>query len=201
MGLAVLTRECQPDIEISRLGSRVQVEKPGAAGRPGKGLSVSTSRVAVERVVRCPFSVAHDYAEDFLRDAAAGGVELHVPLRDVAPTREGHLRRRVRLVAQRIRDEHDPGRVHDALEIDWAAGTRFFPDFHGALRLRIDTVETTRLSLEGTYQPPFGAPGRVFDLIVGRRIAQATLRDLLRRLGDAMEQREAEFQAGGSAKA
>ena len=163
-------------------------------------MSLVSTRVAVERVVRCPFSVAHDYAEDYFR-GAAGAAELHVPLRDLAPTRGGHLRRRVRLVAERIRDEHDPGRVHDALEIDWVAGTRFFPDFRGALRLRIDSVETTRLSLEGTYQPPFGPPGRLFDLIVGRRIARATMRDLLRRLGDAMEQREAEFRASGAAKA
>ncbi len=159
-----------------------------------------STRVAVERIVRCPFSVAHDYAEDFFRDAA-GAVELRVPIRDLAPTREGHLRKRVRLVAERIRDEHDPGRVNDALEIDWVAGTRFFPDFRGMLRLRIDTVETTRLSLEGTYEAPFGVPGRAFDVLVGRRIARATMRDLLRRLGDAMEQREAEFRAGGPAKA
>jgi hypothetical protein len=153
----------------------------------------------VERVVRCPFSVAHDYAEDFFRDAAEG-VELHVPLRDVAPTRGGRLRRRVRLVAQRILDEDEPGRAHDALEVDWVAGTRFFPDFHGALRLRIDSVETTRLSLEGTYQPPFGGFGTVFDLLIGRRIARATLRDLLERLCDAMERREAEFRANDPAK-
>ena len=159
----------------------------------------AAARVVVERVVRCPFSVAHDYAEDFFAEAA-GGVELHVPLRDIAPTRGGHLRRHVRLVAARIPDEHERGRIHDALEIDWAAGTRFFPDFHGALRLRIASVEETRLTLDGTYQPPFGAFGAVFDQLIGRRIARATLHDLLRRLGDAMERREAEFRAGGSAK-
>ncbi len=155
---------------------------------------MSISRVAVERVVRCPFSVAHDYAEDFFADASRG-VELHVPLRDLAPTRRGQLRRRVRLVAERVRDYDAPGRVNDQLEIDWSAGTRFFPDFHGALRLRIETVETTRLSLEGTYQPPFGALGSVFDLAAGRRIARATMSDLLKRLGDAMEARELEFRA------
>jgi hypothetical protein len=155
---------------------------------------VSTSRVAVERIVRCPFSVAHDYAEDFFADASRG-VELHVPLRDL-----GRLRRPVRLIAERRPDEHDPGRLHDALEIDWTAGTHFFPDFRGTLRLRIDSVETTRLSLEGTYQPPFGAFGRVFDLVAGRRIARATLSDLLRRLGDAMEAREVEFRAGAGAE-
>ena len=175
------------------------MEKPGPRGPLGNRGTVSTSRVAVERVVRCPFSVAHDYAEDFLRDAA-GGVELHVPVRDFAPTRGGHLRQRVRLVAERLPDEHEHGRIHDALEIHWIAGTRFFPEFRGVLRLRIESVEATRLTLKGTYQPPFGAPGRVFDLIVGRRIARATLSDLLRRLGDAMEQREAKFRADDPAK-
>jgi hypothetical protein len=145
--------------------------------------------------------VAHDYAEDFFTYAAHGGVELHVPLRDLAPTRGGQLRRRVRLVAQRRIDEHEPGRVHDALEIDWYAGTRFFPDFNGALRLRIESVDTTRLSLEGTYRPPFGRFGSVFDLLIGRRIARATMRDLLRRLGEAMEAREAAFRASASAGA
>ena len=158
------------------------------------------ARVVVERLVRCPFSVAHDYAEDFFAQADRG-IELHVPLRDLAPTRGGHLRRPVRLVAVRTPDEHEPGRAHDAMEIDWTAGTRFLPDFHGALRLRIASVDETRLTLEGCYQPPFGAFGQVFDVLIGRRIARATMRDLLQRLGDAMEQREAEFRAGGSAKA
>jgi hypothetical protein len=157
------------------------------------------ARVVVERLVRCPFSVAHDYAEDILAGGPRG-VELHVPLRDLAPTRGGHLRQHVRLVAQRVPDEHEPGRAHDAMEIDWTAGTRFFPDFHGALRLRIASVDHTLLTLEGTYQPPFGAFGLVFDLAIGRRIARATMRDLLQRLGDAMERREAEFRARDSAK-
>lgn len=154
---------------------------------------MSTSRVVVERVVLCPFSVAHDYAEDFFADASRG-VELHVPLRDL-----GRLRQPVRLVAERLHDDDDPGRVHDRLEIDWSAGTRFFPDFHGALSLRIDSVETTLLSLDGTYQPPFGPFGSVFDVVAGRRIARATMRDLLERLGDAMEAREVEFRAGADA--
>lgn len=153
------------------------------------------SAVRVERIVQCPFSVAHEYAEDFFAHAAQG-VELHVPLRDLAPTRGGHLRRHVRLIAVRQPDEHEHGRPHDALEIDWTAGTRFFPNFQGHLRLRIDTVETTRLALEGEYQPPFGPFGLVFDAVLGRRIARATMRELLQRLGDAMEQREVRYRAG-----
>ena len=144
--------------------------------------------------MRCPFSVAHDYAEDFFADAARG-VELHVPIRDLV-----RLRRPVRLVAQRRPDEGDPGRAHDILEIHWTAGTHLFPDFHGALSLRIASVDETRLTLEGTYLPPFGPFGFGFDMLIGRHVARATLGDLLRRLCGAMEQREAKFRGGDPAK-
>ena len=150
------------------------------------------ARVIVERVVQCPFSVAHDYAEDFFAHASRG-VELYVPVRDF-----GRLRRPVRLIAERRPDEDEPGRVHDQLDIDWSAGTHFFPDFRGTLRLRIESVETTRLSLEGCYEPPFGPLGLVFDAVAGRRIARATMSELLQRLGNAMEAREAEFRAGAA---
>jgi hypothetical protein len=155
------------------------------------------SRVVVERVVRCPFSVAHEYVEDFFRACPPEGAEVHVPLRDLVAALRGRLRRRVRIVFERRPDEEEGGRGHDALEVRWKAGTRFFPDFHGLIRLRIVSVELTSLALEGTYQPPFGPAGGVFDVLLGRRIARATMRDLLDRIADAMEQREAAFRAVG----
>ena len=162
----------------------------------GKEPDVSLSRIVVERIVRCPFSVAHDYAEDFLEDAAGRAVEVRVPLRDFIWAVRGRLHRPVKMVFKRHRDDTEAGRHHDAMLIDWQAGTAFFPDFHGTLRLRIASVETTRLTFEGTYVPPFGPPGRVFDVLVGRRIAHATMADLLERIGDALERREDEFRAG-----
>jgi hypothetical protein len=152
--------------------------------------------IVVERVVRCPFSVAHDYAEDFLRDAAGGVVEARVPLRDFIWALRGRFHRPVKLVFKRHLDTTDAGRQHDAMLIDWSAGTALFPDFHGHLRMRIASVETTRLTFEGSYEPPFGPPGRVFDAVLGRRIARATMTDLLKRIGDALERREDEFRAG-----
>jgi hypothetical protein len=155
----------------------------------------AVSRVVAERVARCPFSVAHDYAEDFFRAASAGGIALHVPLRDVLPTLRGRLRRPVRIVFERRPDYADAGRAHDALDVAWTAGTRLFPDFRGVLRLRIASVDETLLTLEGTYRPPFGPAGRLFDLLVGRRIARASLCGLLDELADAMERREVAFRA------
>lgn len=156
----------------------------------------AVSRVVVERVARAPFSVAHEYAEGFFRQAAEEGAEAGVRLRDLVPTLGGRLRRPVAVEAARHPDQAETGRAHDAIEIRWTAGTRFFPDFVGTLRLRIASVDETLLTLEGEYRPPFGVLGAVFDALVGRRIARSTMRDLLERLAAAMAAREAAFRAG-----
>jgi hypothetical protein len=151
------------------------------------------SRVVVERVARCPFSVAHDYAEDYLRDAEQE-VEVRVPLRDVIRSVPGQAHKAVKLVFALHPDETESGRGHDAMMIEWHAGTRLFPDFHGTLRLRIATVESTRLTFEGAYRPPLGAFGVLFDMLIGRSIARATMRELLDRIAYALELREREVE-------
>jgi hypothetical protein len=156
----------------------------------------AVSRVAVQRVVRCPFSVAFEYAGGFFRQAAERDAEVGVPLRYLVPTLGGRLRKPVRIEAVRRPDEAETGRAHDEFELGWTAGTRFFPDFCGTLRLRIASVEETLLSLEGTYRPPFGVVGAVFDALVGRRIARATMCDLLDQLAAEMEKREASVRGG-----
>jgi hypothetical protein len=152
------------------------------------------TRIAIERVARVPFSVAHEYAEEFFREAERY-VDLRVPLRDLFWLLRGKLHRPVRMVFALHPDEAEDGRQHDAMLVEWQAGTRLFPKFHGTLRLRIASVETTRLVLDGAYHPSLGRFGAVFDRILGRRIAYATMTDLLDRLVVRMEQREAEFRA------
>jgi hypothetical protein len=156
----------------------------------------AVSRVLLERIARCPFSVAHEYATGFFRQAAEQGGQAVVPLHELVPTLGGRLKAPVRVDFERRPDGAETGRAHDAFEIGWTAGTRFFPDFRGTLRLRIASVDETQLSLEGEYRPPLGTAGAVFDALVGRRIARATMRDLLDRLAAAMEAREASFRAG-----
>ncbi len=152
------------------------------------------SRVVVERVVRCPFGVAHEYAEAYLADAERE-VEVRVPLRDFVRSLPGQAHKPVKLVFALHPDDTETGRGHDAMLVEWRAGTRLFPDFHGTLRLRIESVQTTRLTFEGAYRPPFGRPGVVFDIVLGRRIARATMSNLLQRIGDALERREAAYEA------
>ena len=164
--------------------------------RDGYGTGVRrVSRIVVETVARCPFSVAHDYAEDFLRDAERS-VEVHVPLRDFITGLPGAARAPVKMVFALHPDEAESGRLHDALAIEWHAGTRLFPLFHGTLRLRIASVDSTRLTFEGAYRPPLGLVGLVFDRVLGRRIARATMRELLDRISAALERREEEYAAG-----
>jgi hypothetical protein len=153
------------------------------------------TRITVERVARCPFSVAHDYAEEFLREIDERGAEVRVRVRDLLPTRRGKLRRRVRIVFERRLDEAEAGRAHDAVALHWTAGTRLFPDFHGDLRLRIASVDETLLTLEGEYRPPLGPLGAVFDVLLGRRIARSTMNELVGRIAKAMERREEAYRA------
>ena len=158
------------------------------------------THIVVERIVDCPFSVAHEYAEDYLRGEQRE-VAVSVPVRDFLRVVGGKPRKPVKLVFTLHPDETDSGRLHDALLIEWHAGTRLFPDFHGTLRLRIASITATRLTFEGGYRPPLGAPGRLFDALIGRRIARATLHGLLKRIGDALEAREAAFCAEMAARA
>jgi hypothetical protein len=155
----------------------------------------AVSRVSVERVARCPFSVAHEYAEDFFGSIERGGAEVRVPLDLLVPSLGGRVSHGVSISVNRRPDEAETGKANDALEIDWSAGTAFFPDFKGVLRLRIASVDETRLSLEGSYRPPFGPLGTLFDTLAGRRIAWSTMRDLVDQLAGAMEQREAVYRA------
>jgi hypothetical protein len=109
----------------------------------------------------------------------------------------GRVRRPVKLVFAQHPDETEGGRAHDALTVDWTAGTRLLPDFHGTVRLRIATVESTAITLEGAWRLPFRLLGRAFNALIGRRVAKATMGDLLDRLVDALELREQTFRHEG----
>jgi hypothetical protein len=152
------------------------------------------ARIAVEAVAKVPFSVAHEYAEEFFQ-AAERYVDVRVPLRDLFWALRGKLHKPVKLTFALHPDEVDGGRIHDAMLVEWHAGTSLFPQFHGTLRMRIASVDATRLILEGAYRPPLGWAGVIFDRLFGRHIARATMQDLLGRLVVRMEHREGEFRA------
>ncbi len=144
--------------------------------------------ISLERFVRCSFSLSEDYLAAYFDRAAHGGSEglMRVPF-------FGHrtlgLSKMVDIVYGVSPDRTEEGRPHDEVAVNWRSPSRFLPAFEGRLRTRIH-MPGTDLLFEGTYAPPFGALGRLFDAIVGRTLARATMRDLLARLATDMEAKE-----------
>jgi len=67
----------------------------------------------------------------------------------------------------------------------WRPAWRGFPSFGATLTVQ-QTGKQTELILEGSYDPPGGAPGRFFDRIVGRRLAERTMGAFLTQVAHAV---------------
>jgi hypothetical protein len=91
-----------------------------------------------------------------------------------------HMKREVRV------DVGEPVRLEGTvlLPIAWRA-TRLealFPVLEADLQVAAVGPRRTQLSLNGRYQPPLGAVGRVLDRTLLHRIAEATVRDFIERV-------------------
>ncbi len=75
-----------------------------------------------------------------------------------------------------------------ALRVSWSPnGTTAIPTFHGTMVAEATSQNACRILLCGTYEPPGGIVGALFDALVGRRIAKRTVRAFLKRLGALAE--------------
>ncbi len=61
-----------------------------------------------------------------------------------------------------------------------------FPDLNAELTLSNLGPDETTLSLDGTYDPPLGALGRMIDRAVMGRVAEATVRQWVDRVAEAI---------------
>jgi hypothetical protein len=150
---------------------------------------MTTTHVHAEELADCPFSIAEEYAADYLRRAELGGAEreLHVSLNGVGPFPGAG--KTVCFSFGTRTDSDEIGRSHDLLSLQWTAGTPLLPQFHGALRFRI-AGSRTRIVLDGSYLPPGGALGKIFDAVLGHRIAARTCQDLVNRIASDLTDRE-----------
>jgi len=75
------------------------------------------------------------------------------------------------------------------IPISWRATgpTALFPVLEGELELAPLGSQLTQLSLNGRYQPPLGLVGRTIDKALLSRVAEATIKDFIDRLGSAIE--------------
>ncbi|MGC1379439.1 MAG: hypothetical protein WA814_00290 [Candidatus Baltobacteraceae bacterium] len=150
------------------------------------------SRLRDQTSVACPFPEAQSRLEAFFASLRAkdgvARLRLRVPIKGPADAYDLSIDRAVRVEAQRARDEEN---LNDLIRIAWQPeGTTVFPCFEGTLVVwGGDDPNRSSIELDGSYSPPFGAAGQLFDASIGRQIANATARALLRDLKDAIEQR------------
>ena len=123
--------------------------------------------IHVQSLTDCPFSVAQDYATEYLRRAET---DFSFVVRN---------------------DTKERGRSHGELFVQWAARAPLLPRLfiHGTLRFRI-AGSRTRLVLDASYVPPGALLGRIFDAVVGHRVAVKMCRDLVRRIAGELTEHE-----------
>lgn len=128
----------------------------------------------------------------------AGSREGRAPMTLVAPIAPGReIARTVRARTERLPEANFTARYR----IAWDAGTTAqgipTPGFDGTLTLRAgEDYSSCEIVLEGTYQPPGGAAGALFDEFAGRRIASATLGALIDGVGRELEADHRDIEAG-----
>jgi hypothetical protein len=146
-----------------------------------------TSIVRSERIADCPFSVAVEYADNFFkRDAdELGRFTVHL----------GVLRRAVTFSFGVHYDVGDGARGQNELHFTWSARSRLLPNLSGILQFAIASYKETRIVLAGTYEPPLGPLGSIFDAVIGHRLAAATANDFVARIAGALEAQERAFRA------
>lgn len=140
--------------------------------------------VTAEAHAVCPFSIAQEYAVNYLRRAEAGHEEadIRVPI-IFFPT---FLRWRTAVTFSLHFDLREAGRKHDEIHVRWSSRTRLLPNFRGTIRYRI-AGSGTHLIVEGSYYVKFGPLGRLFDQLVGHYIAQTSMRDFTHRIANFLE--------------
>jgi len=67
-----------------------------------------------------------------------------------------------------------------------AGARRLFPELDADLEIAPLGQDRTQLSISARYRPPMGAVGRVLDRALLHRVAEATIKDFLDRVGEVL---------------
>ncbi|MGZ8578100.1 MAG: hypothetical protein ACXWWX_01070 [Actinomycetota bacterium] len=79
------------------------------------------------------------------------------------------------------------------LPITWRAkhGARAFPELDADIEIAALGSRRTQLSMSARYRPPLGMIGRTLDRALMHRVAEATMKDFLDRVGERLALRSA----------
>ncbi len=143
------------------------------------------SEIHEHRFLNCPYNRAREILAGAVADAAETGTGR--TLRLTLPIPGGEITKDVLVEVKR---GSDPRHFDEPWLLHWDPIGGLYPSFDGTLSVQAEeNYRTSRLVLAGSYTPPGGAAGAAFDAVVGARVAAATATELLRRVGDALEQR------------
>ena len=75
------------------------------------------------------------------------------------------------------------------LQLEWKAkeSARLFPLMQAELSVYPLTATETQLDLSGKYRPPFGVLGNAVDAMIGHRIAEASIHQLLSEVAEHLK--------------
>lgn len=148
------------------------------------------SKLSETIVVGCPYNLAKQFLADAMQTALdkPGVMTVRVPLGALDVAKD---------VTVSVSPGADPMHFDQPWTLHWSpAGGGPYPDFDGEMTVRADEDYTScLLELEGGYRPPGGALGEAFDAVAGRKIASATARALLEKIGAEMVERYRSLQA------
>jgi len=140
-------------------------------------------RICVQAVVGHPAATTEHLLQDYMDERVRGDGSVALPLRmrfragrdDLALAHD---------VVVRFRKGRDAENLNDTFFVDWQpSGEGPYPAFSGTMNVYAESdPRQSRLEIDGTYDAPGGAIGRIFDALIGRRMARASLADLVERI-------------------
>ncbi len=158
-------------------------------GREKAGNFQGMTRLLAHEHVRCPCDRLERYVAAYLETCRREDGTIHLTLGPLPTHTLGFNLERP--VVVHVQLGPDPAGLNQVLHVSWEPdGGGPFPAFSGILTaepLEGPDRDDSLLALDGNYEPPGGAPGRLFDETIGYSIARGSARALLDRLRDGAE--------------
>jgi hypothetical protein len=158
-----------------------------------------TSNLRQMTLVSCPTAQAAKRVEAFLeQNGVIEGHAARMPFGFDLMSEDAGSMRVQHAVSLDIAIDSKPGSLDATFAVEWKSSEGGpYPSFHGELAIENEDYDSFWLELRGTYEPPFGVLGTVFDALAGRRIAARSAREFLAKMASSIE---AGFQADEAAK-
>ena len=140
-------------------------------------------RICVHAVVGQPAATTEQLLQDYMDERSRGNGSVALPLRMRLRAGRDDLTLAHDVVV-RFRKGRDAENLNDTFLVDWEpSGEGPYPTFSGMMNVYAEPDHReSRLEIDGNYEAPGGMIGRIFDALIGRRMARASLADLVERI-------------------